>query len=178
MQNTNDYFKTAEQYNREVKTWTLKVRGISINILASKTHSSGALQKQFHARMRMDKEKIYVSALGFIFNRYGAFRAYGAGRGYVVENGVIRRGRRVWTDEELRNQYRKKGEKDKDIRKMKIFQDYGLILRSPLNWLDAPIEKNINDLADIAGEYHGDEALRNVLKQIDKITIKKNYGER
>ena len=178
MQNTNDYLKTAEQYNSEVKTWTLKVRGISVNILTSKTHSSGALQKQFRARMRMDKEKVYVNALGFVFNRYGAYRAYGAGRGYVVDNGVIRRGSRIWTDENLRYQYRKKGYKDKEIRKLKAFQHYGLILRSPLNWLDAPIEKNINDLADIAGEYHGDQALRDVLQQLNKITIQKQYGKK
>lgn len=185
MQNTNEYLKTASQYNSEVRSWTLKVRGVSINILASNTHSSGRLKKHLDKRFRMDKEKVYINALGFVFERYGAYRAYGAGRGYVVENGIIRRGYRLynsqkktWVNTDIRESYRKRGYEYKELRKMKIFGESGAVPRTPLNWLDAPIEKNINDLADIAGEYHGDQALRDVLQQLNKITIKKQYGKK
>lgn len=185
MQNTSNYLKTAEQYNSEVKSWALKVRGISVNILVGGTHSSGALRKQLRARPRMDKEKVYINALGFVFNRYGVYRAYGAGRGYVVDNGVIRRGYRLynsqkktWVNTDLRESYRRKGYEYKELRKKKIFGEPDSVPRSPLNWLDAPIEKNINDLGDIAGEYHGDQALRDVLQQLYKITIKKQYGKK
>ena len=171
-------FKTATKFNEEVKSWSLRVRGVSINILSTHTKSSGALKRKLSGSFRMDKEKVYIRGLGFRFERYGAFRAYGAGRGYVVKDGVIVRGHSAWSDETMRNDLRKRGEKDKDIRKMKRYVPYGVIKRSPLDWLDKPIERNINELADIAGEYHGDAALKDVLNQFNKITIKKNYGKR
>ena len=177
-QTGTEFLMTASKYNEEVKSWTLRVRGASVNILATHTHSSGALRRRIEARTRMDKDRVYVNALGFRFLRYGAFRAYGAGRGYVVKDGVIVRGHSAWSDETRRNDLRKRGEKDKDIRKMKRYVPYGVIKRSPLDWLDKPIERNINELADIAGEYHGDAALKDVLNQFNKITIKKNYGKR
>lgn len=178
MADINEYLKTAGEFNKEVKTWSLKVRGISANILGSRTHyGSGRLRKELAARMRMDKERVYVNAVGFRFNRYGAYREYGAGRGYVVKNGVVMRGRSAWADKGIRGIYQRKGFKEHQIRANKMVEHYGLINRSPLPWLDPPIQNNIEELADIAGEYHGDAALRDVLKQLNKITIKKNYGK-
>lgn len=186
MVDINEYLKTAGEYNKEVKTWTRKVRSISVNILASRTMSgSGKLRKELEARTRMDKEQVYVNAVGFKFHRYGAYREYGAGRGYVVQNGVIMRGMKLWDakNKQFRNRdiaggLKKKGYSDKELKKHKIMIDYGLINRSPLPWLDPPIQNNIEELADIAGEYHGDAALRDVLNQMNKITIKKNYGKK
>lgn len=173
----SDVLMEASQFNREVKAWTLKVKGISVNILSSSTHSSRSLQRRLDTRTRLDKDKVYVDALGFRFIRYGAFRAYGAGRGYIVQDGVIKRGHSAWSDLQIRSRMQKKGEKNKDIRKTKIFYAHGEIKRTPLNWLDSPIERHIEELANLAGEYHGDAALRDVLKQLNKITIKKNYGK-
>lgn len=179
MLDINEYLKTADEFNKEVKSWTMKVRGISVNILASRAmYGSGNLRKELQARLRMDKEKVYVNAIGFKFNRYGAYREYGAGRGYVVKDGVIMRGRSAWADKGIREIYQKKGFKEYQIRANKTVEHYAVINRTPLPWLDPPIQKNIEELADIAGEYHGDAALRDVLKQLNKLTIKKDYGKK
>lgn len=173
----NAHFMTVAEYNRLVVNWTTKVRDVSVSIVSSNTHSSGKLQKHVSTRTRKKANEGYVSALGFQFYRYGVFRAYGAGRGYVVRDGVISRGYSAWSDEQLRGHMQKRGDKDKDIRKTVIHHP-GFVKRTPLNWLDSPIEKNINDLADIAGEFHGDAALADILNQLNKITIRKNYGKR
>lgn len=166
------------EYNRLVINWTKRVRDVSVNILATNTHSSRRLQRHVSTRTRSKRMEGYVSSLGFQFYRYGAYRAYGAGRGYVVKDGVIMRGQSAWGDKQVRANLQKKGEKDKDIRRLKTVYPGGFIKRTPLDWLDSPIESNITDLADIAGEFHGDQALVDVLRQFTKITIKKNYGKR
>ena len=43
---------------------------------------------------------------------------------------------------------------------------------------DPPIVDNIESLADLSGEYYGDQALKNVLQKFDKITIEKRYGKK
>ena len=95
------------------------------------------------------------------------------GRGYVIENGDVVRGQNVWGNNTLRSRFQKRGERDKNIRKMKVLYNTGVIKRKPLDWLDKPIGRNINELADIAGEYHGDRTLKRVLEQFGNITIKK-----
>lgn len=166
-------FKTATKFNEEVKSWSLRVRGVSINILSTHTKSSGALKRKLSGTFRMDKEKVYIRGVGFRFERYGAFRAYGAGRGYVVKDGVIVRGYTAWGDKVMRSELQKKGEKDSNIRRMKKYIPDGVVKRTPLDWIDKPIDRSLNELADIAGEYHGDAALKDVLKQLNKLTIKK-----
>ncbi len=175
----------AQEFNKKTKSWTLNVRKISRSILRTKTSSSDALAGTLGFSLRYDKEKIWVSALGFTFNRYGAFREYGAGRGYVVVNGVIRRGERLWNakNKSFRNKdiaasYYSKGDSLKELKKRKIVPaDQESIWRKPLSWLDKPITDNIQALANIVGEFYGDEALRHVLNQLNKITIKKKYGK-
>lgn len=59
-----------------------------------------------------------------------------------------------------------------------IDEHYAEIRRTPLPWLDPPIEKNIDDLADLSAEFYGDEALRAVLEDFRKMMIDKNYGKK
>ena len=89
---------TPAEYNNGVERWTNKVRGISINIL-QRTHASGKLRYGLQARLLNDREggPAYVG-LGFRFERYGAYREYGAGRGYIVKDGIIMRGHSAWSD--------------------------------------------------------------------------------
>ena len=49
----------------------------------------------------------------------------------------------------------------------------GPIRRRPVDWLDNNIEQQIQGLADIAADYYGDNAARDVLEQIDRVTIAK-----
>ena len=84
---------TSEKFNRGVENWTWKVRNTSVNIL-QRTHATGRLRRELQSRWLKDREggPAYVG-LGFRFARYGAYREYGAGRGYIVKNGIIRKGR-------------------------------------------------------------------------------------
>ena len=45
--------------------------------------------------------------------------------------------------------------------------------RTPLNWLDAHIDNNIGELADVAQEFYGDLALQQMMENLGKIKIVK-----
>lgn len=170
---------TAGQFNKGVENWTRKVRGLSVNIL-QRTHGSGRLQRELKSRLLNDREggPAYVG-LGFKFAKYGAYREYGAGRGYIVKDGVIMKGHSAWRDKNKRQELRSLRISEYRIRRMRtIDEHYAIIRRTPLPWLDPPIVQNINSLADLSGEYYGDLALRNVLQKFDRITIEKRYGKK
>lgn len=180
-----DKLKKASAFNEEVKRWTEKVRGSSVQILGKANKGSGNLRRELFARWLYDKktgeshEGKPISALGFRFHKYGAFLEYGAGRGYIVENGVIVRGARAWSSKTLRKDLKSLRYSNYVIRRHKLTSEpYAIIRRSPLPWLDPPINKNIEELGDIAGEYWGDQALKQVLDKFNKITIKKRYGKK
>lgn len=167
------------EYNKGVENWTHKVRGISINIL-QRTHASGKLRSGLQARLLNDREggPAYVG-LGFRFERYGAYREYGAGRGYIVKDGIIMKGHSAWSDKKKRQELRSLRVSEYRIRRMRtIDEHYAVIRRTPLAWLDPPIVDNIESLADLSGEYYGDQALKKVLQKFDKITIEKRYGKK
>lgn len=166
--------KTPRQFNKEVAGWTKKVRGISVHIL-QRTNGSGRLRNELQARLLKDREggPAYVG-LGFRFWKYGVYREYGAGRGYIVKDGVIMRGRSEWYDKGKRQKLLDKGYSEYRIRRMRKPDDwerYSIIYRTPLPWLDPPITQNIEELADISGEYYGDLALKKILNTFTKITI-------
>lgn len=170
---------TPSRYNKEVENWTYKVRGVSINIL-QRTHASGRLRSELKARFLNDREggPAYVG-LGFKFAKYGAYREYGAGRGYIVKDGIIMKGHSEWRNKTKRRELRSLRVSEYRIRRMRtIDEHYAVIQRTPLPWLDPPIVQNINSLADLSGEYYGDQALKNVLQKFDKITIQKRYGKK
>ena len=166
--------KTPRQFNKEVAGWAKKVRSISVQIL-QRTNGSGRLRNELQARLLKDREggPAYVG-LGFKFWRYGVYREYGAGRGYIVKDGVIMRGRSEWYSKTGRQKLLNKGYSEYRIRRMRKTDDwerYSVIWRNPLPWLDPPITQNIEKLADISGEYYGDLALKKILNTFTKITI-------
>ena len=170
---------TSEKFNRGVENWTWKVRNTSVNIL-QRTHATGRLRRELQSRWLKDREggPAYVG-LGFRFARYGAYREYGAGRGYIVKNGIIMKGHSAWSDKKKRQELRSLRVSEYRIRRMStVDEHYAVIRRSPLPWLDPPIVDNIESLADLSGEYYGDQALKNVLQKFDKITIEKRYGKK
>lgn len=171
---TEKQLKTPRQFNKEVAGWTKKVHGISVSILQC-THASGRLRNELKARFLNDREggPAYIG-LGFKFWRYGVYREYGAGRGYIVKDGVIMQGRSEWYDKAKRQKWLSKGYSEYRIRRMRKIDDwerYSIIRRTPLPWLDPPITQHIEELADISGEYYGDLALKRVLDTFTKITI-------
>lgn len=169
----------ASQFNRGVEDWTRRVRGESVSIL-QRTKGSGRLARELTARHLNDREggPAYVG-LGFRFWRYGAYREYGAGRGYIVKDGVIMKGHSAWADKKKRQQLRSMRMSEYRIRRMRtVDEHYAIIRRTPLPWLAPPIVQNIDRLADLSGEYYGDEALRKVLEKFNKITIEKRYGQK
>ena len=171
--------KDYQSFNKDVRMWTMHVRGESVRIL-QKTHSSGRLEHLLTSRFLVDKNgsKAYVG-LGFKFLKYGAYREYGAGRGYIVKDGVIMKGHSEWRDKETRLKRKRQGWSDYRIRRSRVIDEhYADIKRSALPWLDPPITRNINDLADISGEFYGDAALKKVLEKFDVITIEKRYGKK
>lgn len=172
--------KTPRQFNKEVTGWTRKVQGISVHIL-QRTFASGKLRNELKARFLKDREggPAYIG-LGFRFWKYGVYREYGAGRGYIVKDGVIMRGRSEWYDKKTREKWLRKGLSEYRIRRMRKPDDwerYSVVYRTPLPWLDPPITDNIDELADISGEYYGDLALKKVLENFPKITIGKINGK-
>lgn len=171
--------KDYHSFNKDVRMWTMRVRGESVRIL-QRTHGSGRLEHLLTSRFLEDKNgsKAYVG-LGFRFEKYGAYREYGAGRGYIVKDGVIMKGHSEWRDKKLRKIRQKQGFSEYRIRRSRVIDDhYGEIKRSALPWLDPSILRNINDLADISGEFYGDQALKKVLEKFDVITIEKGYGKK
>ena len=93
---------TSEKFNRGVENWTWKVRNTSVNIL-QRTHATGRLRRELQSRWLKDREggPAYVG-LGFRFARYGAYREYGAGRGYIVKTGILLKRHSAWSDKTKR----------------------------------------------------------------------------
>ena len=89
------------------------------------------------------------------------------------------KGHSAWADKKKRQQLRSMRVSEYRIRRMRtVDEHYAVIRRTPLPWLDPPIVQNIDRLADLSGEYYGDEALRKVLEKFNKITIEKRYGQK
>ena len=168
---------TAREFNTNVEKWSKKVQNVSLNIIRSRAFDSGTLARSLWTKLLHDTHgggEAYIG-LGFCFEKYGAFVEFGAGRGYIVKDGVIMRGHTAYGNIRERKKLTKERYKVRQLRNMKTVDDpYALIKRRAVPWLDPPIEKNIDELADISGEYYGDDALRQVLRTYDKIKMKKH----
>lgn len=89
------------------------------------------------------------------------------------------KGHSAWSDKKKRQELRSLRVSEYRIRRMRtIDEHYAVIRRTPLPWLDPPIVENIESLADLSGEYYGDQALKKVLQKFDRITIEKRYGKK
>lgn len=143
---------TAEEFNQRVKAWGETVRSRSLGSLIAETQVySGDLRGRLKAATNVERDDGLAHAVAFKFVRYGVFVAYGVGNGYIRQGGRVVRG-------------------SHDPNRIVM---PGPIRRRPVDWLDNNIEQQIQGLADIAADYYGDNAARDVLEQIDRVTIVK-----
>ena len=143
---------SAEDFNGRVSEWGEKVKRRSLGTLVAETSVySGSLRKRLASAVRKGRDDGVAQSVAFKFLRYGVFVAYGVGNGYIRQGGAVVRGSRS------------------PGRNVKA----GPVRRRPVDWLDNNIEKNLNDLTDIAGDYYGDAAAQHVLDELDRITIVK-----
>lgn len=172
---------TVEEFNQAITKWALKVRAQSRSSL-KQTRASGKLAiniAQFVDKESPDKPAYKIK---FNFLRYGVFRAYGAGRGYVIVNGVPVRGYRVRSEREIKKrifggeakEMLENGYRPREINvAKKVYKDKRKIRRTSLDWIDRHIRAGVDELADAVQEFYGDEALRQMLKNFNKLQIKK-----
>lgn len=173
---------TVEEFNLQVNKWSLQILSSARNTLRQ-THGSGRLSRKLARYVNKDYQGGPANRIRFQFDRYGVFRAYGAGRGYVVQNGQILRGQRVRSLREIRNRVwnreasrmLEKGFTTREINMAKWYDDGkgGFVRRSPLDWIDVHIQGGLERLADVCQTYYGDEALKQVLLDLDRLKIVK-----
>ena len=111
--------------------------------------------------------------MSFRFERYGVFVHYGVGRGYIRENGMLKRGYRTLRSKSESQKLYKKGVSLSDIRYSKTIISENEIKRNPVDWLDSYISQNFRTLAQLAGEFYGDMAMRQVLNEYSRLKIDK-----
>lgn len=149
---SNASIMSANEFNQRVKDWGETVRSRSLGTLVAVTNVySGELRSRLKSATNTARDDGLVHAVAFKFLRYGVFVAYGVGNGYIRQGGRVVRG------------------SHNPNRNVKP----GPIRRRPVDWLDCNIEQQIQGLADIAADYYGDNAARDVLEQIGRVTIAK-----
>lgn len=170
---------TVEEFTAITRRWALLIEQSARAKLMSETHSSGNLARQLRGFVDSLSPKDPPYRVKFRFERYGVFRAYGAGRGYVVYNGILSRGYRLKTKstfEQWQNIVEdslKKGMTSKEINAQKGIL-IGDVRRRPLDWIDGIINRQIGELADSVQEFYGDKAVEQALQGLNKVKINKN----
>ena len=84
----DEHLMTVGEFNNLVTKWAMKIRAQARGTL-SRTKASGKLSirlAQYVDQLSNDKP---VYKVKFDFERYGVFRHYGVGRGYILVNGTI-----------------------------------------------------------------------------------------
>ena len=196
MKDETPHLMTAAEFNAQVRKWADEIKSMAQQALATGTHGTGRLRdemaafvdKATHLTASMENDGVEVAyKVKFGFDRYGVFRAYGVGRGWVRVNGVLVRGFRARSESEIRNktynvfttELSRQGYTMRDINTFKFLsQEKGTgKVRTPLDWLDQHINRRINELADYMQEYYGDVAMQTLLRELGKIRIvKKGNG--
>lgn len=173
---------TVEEFNNRVTKWALVIKQKSKHTLSSNTESSGRLALNIDKFVDKLSDHDPAYKVKFNFLRYGVYRAYGVGRGYVCINGVVMRGYRVRSDREIKrkvfgttaSEMLKHGYLVRDINAAKrVDVDELRIARKSLDWIDQHIKAGIDELADAVQEFYGDEALKQMLDNFHKLQIKK-----
>lgn len=192
MKDSTPHLITAAEFNAQVRRWAAEIKDMAQATLATGTHGTGHLRDQFaafvdttrHTDPNIDGQgEAPAYKVKFGFDRYGVFRAYGVGRGWVRVGGVLTRGFRARSESEIRNKtwniftydLRKKGLSSREINTFKFLsQEKGTgKVRTPLDWLDQHINRRINELADHVQEFYGDAAMKILLQEIGKVRIVK-----
>lgn len=168
------HLMTASEFNGKVDSWGRKVKQQAGGRLSSLTKVySGKLRGDLRNRVSRGSDDGIANWVGFRFVRYGVFVAYGVGRGWVRQGGTVVRARRVKYDSEEWKQHRRNGLSRNDIRQLAISINKGGKGRVPKDWLDGVIDSNIEDLANVAGEFYGDASMKHVLEEYDRLKIAK-----
>lgn len=195
MKDSTPHLITAAEFNAQVRRWASEIKGMAQATLATGTHGTGQLRDRFaafvdttrHTDPAVDGQgEAPAYKVKFGFDRYGVFRAYGVGRGWVRVGGVLTRGFRARSESEIRNktwniyttELRRQGLSSREINTFKFLdksKGSGRV-RTPLDWLDQHINRRINELADHVQEFYGDAAMRILLDEIGKIRIVKKGG--
>lgn len=182
---------TVGEFNAKVRVWTEQIR---VKAFASLSQTKGN-PKMEHESLTSTFKGWNDPAKGdadgptnrvhFGFHRHGVYRSYGAGRGYVIVNGVPVRGYRVRSDSEIArgavsiakaSKMFKEGYAERQVNRAKMVYGDDVQIkrrRTPLNWLDVHIDNTIEELADVAQEFYGDVALQQMMKNLGKIKIVK-----
>lgn len=177
-----DKLMTVEEFNNRVTKWALVIKQKSKRTLSSNTNSSGRLALNIDKFVDKLSDHDPAYKVKFNFLRYGVYRAYGVGRGYVCINGVVVRGYRVRSDREIKrkefsttaSEMLKRGYLVRDINMAKQVDTNDLrVARKSLDWIDSHIKEGIDELADMVQEFYGDEALKQMLENFHKLQIKK-----
>lgn len=173
---------TVPEFNRLVTLWGERVRRRARVTLMTKTHSTGRLAEQLREYVDSLDANSPAYKVAFRFERYGVFRAYGVGRGYVRINGLLVRGYRVRSvrDIQLRrfrteaSEMVKKGSTVAEVNATKRAYETDLqVQRRALDWIDKHIDAGMDTLADAVQEFYGDDALRQLLNDFPKTKINK-----
>lgn len=166
---------TKLEYEAALAAWGENAKLKMKAILGSKTHGTGALAKSIKVSVK-ENTKTTSHAVGFNFHRYGAFLAYGVGRGWhrTTEGGTAKTVN-VAKGSILETMLKKRGYTKKEINQYFIATSYDKP-RKPLDWFDTVIRQGVESLSDIVIEYYGDYAMSDLLEVIRKATITKAYN--
>lgn len=189
MKDSTPHLITAAEFNAQVRRWADEIKMMAQASLATGTHGTGRLRDRFaafvdatrHTDPNVDGQgEAPAYKVKFGFDRYGVFRAYGVGRGWVRVDGVLTRGfteRNKKKAESTIAELLHMGYKRSELKGWKFREqtDTGRE-RTPLDWLDQHINRRINELADHVQEFYGDAAMRILLDEIGKIRIVKKGG--
>ena len=172
---------SEQEFNESVRKWSAETRQKAANNITRNTDTKVRAWKKRESkslvdslRSRVHRKDGVADRIGYEFERHGVFFHYGVGRGYIKVGNSLVKGHRIDSNKTLVGMLKKRGDKDKDIARMKhADQIRGHFVRKPVNWIDIELSKGLLILADIAQEYYGDKAMKNVLQQFDKIKIQK-----
>lgn len=173
---------TVEQFNATINEWAEKVRRASGSSLQTGTHGTGKLRESLTPFVDSYDKQSPAYKVAFRFLRYGVFRAYGVGRGYIAVNGTVVRGGHTTTLQQVRDRRLRiianraaDGLTKTQLRRSKIggVDDKRAIKRKPLDWIDGHLNGSVGQLADAVQAYYGDAALRNMLAEFKKTKIVK-----
>lgn len=169
---------TESEYELQLNQWAANAKKMMASILSSGTHGTGYSPKNIKVQVR-DNRKTGGHWIGFKFPKYGVFVHYGVGRGWVRQGNAVVRGSRVKKNSEIWHQMKKRGYSTKELSKasIPIASKKPGMGRKPLDWFDKVLKAHINELADVAAEFYGDDSREKLGEMLERMTIKKGKQE-
>jgi len=159
MADTTNFMSQAD-FGKLVRQWSVKIKERSLGNLVfhTKVETKARKTPKLQATIKTSIRRYYgdISHIGFGFEPQGIYLHYGVGRGYVRNGGKVKITRKP-------KRYRKDGKPYKGSEKY----------REPHDWLDVEIRTGIKELANYVQNYHGDRAMQQVLKMVERVTIEK-----